>query len=39
MLPAVTVLPSQGFDDFLKALDEPLPQEAVDLLEMNPSWA
>lgn len=35
----VTRLSSQAFDDFLKALDEPMPREAVDLLNMRPQWA
>lgn len=34
----VTRLPSKAFDDFLKALDRPVPQTARDLIGMEPDW-
>ena len=34
----VTRLPSKAFDEFLKALDRPVPQTARDLIGMEPDW-
>lgn len=34
----VTRLPSKAFDEFLKALDKPMPQAARDLIDMDPDW-
>ena len=34
----VTRLPSKAFDEFLKALDRPVPQTARDLIDMEPDW-
>ena len=34
----VTRLPSKAFDEFLKALDRPMPKAAKDLIEMEPDW-
>ena len=34
----VTRLPSKAFDEFLKALDRPMPTAAKDLIEMEPDW-
>lgn len=34
----VTRLPSKVFDEFLKALDRPVPQTARDLIGMEPDW-
>lgn len=35
----VTRLPSKAFDEFLKALDRPVPQTARDLIGMEPRLA
>lgn len=34
----VTRLPSKAFDEFMKALEKPMPKEAKELLEMDPEW-
>ena len=34
----VTRLPSKAIDEFLKALDRPVPQTARDLIGMEPDW-
>lgn len=34
----VTRLPSKAFDEFLKALDRPVPPTARDLIGMEPDW-
>lgn len=34
----VTRLPSKAFDEFLKALDKPMPEAAKKLIEMEPDW-
>lgn len=34
----VTRLPFKAFDEFLKALDRPVPQTARDLIGMEPDW-
>lgn len=34
----VMTLPSKSFDEFLQALDKPMPKSAKDLIELEPEW-